>query len=54
MITAAALKPGDVFTLPSGASHEAVKVNVLSHRVSILTVLGEWVILFPRVRVTLP
>ena len=56
---AADLKPGDTFTLPSGAVHQAEEVNRLSHRVSIRTrpVIGEsptvgtWVTLTPTVRV---
>lgn len=51
MTTAAALTPGDTFTLPSGASHTAVEVHRLSHRISVSTTVGVWVTLFPTVRV---
>ena len=58
---AADLKPGDTFTLPSGATHTAEEVNRLSHRVSVRTrpAVGEsptvdpWVVLTPTVRVVM-
>lgn len=49
---AADLKPGDTFTLPSGATHTAVVVNALSHRISVRTTVGLWVTLFHGVRLT--
>lgn len=49
--TAADLRPGDTFTLPSGDTYTAVQVNRLSHKVTIATTLQTWVSLFPTVRV---
>ena len=49
MSTAADLKPGDTFTLPSGARHVAEVVNTLSHRISVKTTVGAWLTLFPTV-----
>lgn len=51
MTAAATLMPGDVFTLPSGATHQAAEVNALSHRISVRTTVGVWVTLFPTVDV---
>lgn len=49
---AADLEPGIRFTLPDGTEHTAVEVNRLSHRISVSTIVGTWLTLFPSVAVT--